>query len=119
MTQASEFPRRGEIWYIHTPGQPVDPHQPRPGLVISGDIRNRRRDHLIVVPIYSAGPLGPTRVPLSQGTGGIDHDSVLFCEELATIDRYFLADGPLGPPVSEGLLDLVVAAINIAVSRSG
>ena len=117
MTEESSFPRRGEIWYVYSPGQPADPHQPRPGLVISGDIRNRRRNHFIVVPIYSAGPIGPTRVALSRGTGAIDHDSVLFCEELATIDLYFMVNGPLGSRVPEDVLDLVVLAINSAVAR--
>jgi mRNA interferase MazF len=108
-------PRRGQIWYAYTPGQPDDHHQPRPTLVISEDIRNRRTDDVIVVPIFSGGRLGPTRVPIAAGVGGLAHDSVLFCEELAAIDRDFLRDGPFGPPVPPALLARVVAAIMIAV----
>ena len=108
-------PRRGDIWYAYTPGQPDDSHQPRPALVISEDIRNRRADDLIIVPIFSAGRSGPTRVPIAAGIGGLRHASVLFREELATIDRDFLRDGPLGPAVPAALLERVVAAIVVAV----
>jgi hypothetical protein len=45
-------PRRGEFWTAHTPGPPDDPHQPRPVLVISEDVRNRLRDDVIVVPAF-------------------------------------------------------------------
>lgn len=111
----SPTPRRGEIWYAYTPGQPDDPHQPRPALVISEDIRNRRTDDVIVVPIFSGGRLGPTRVAVAAGVGGLSHSSVFFCEELATIDRDFLRDGPLGSSVPAALPERVVAAILIAV----
>ena len=97
-------PHQGEIWYVYTPGQPDDPHQPRPALVISEDIRNRLTDDVLVVPVFTTGRLGPTRVWLPTGAGGIAHDSVLFCEEITTIDKDFLAPGPLGPPVPELVL---------------
>ncbi len=108
-------PRRGDIWYAYTPGQPDDPHQPRPALVISENIRNRRTDDVIVVPIFSGGRLSPTRVSIASGIGGLAHNSMIFCEELATIDRDFLRDGPLGAPVPPAILERVVAAILIAV----
>ena len=109
-------PRRGEIWYAHLPGQPDDPHQPRPVLVISSDIRNRHADDVIVVPIYSRGRAGLTRVTLIARSSNLPHDSVLFCEELTTIDVGFLVDGPLGRPVHDALLDQVVDAIIDAVA---
>ena len=110
-------PRRGEIWLVHTPGQPDDPHQPRPALVVSEDIRNRLTDDLVVVPIFSAGRLGPTRVPIAAGTGGIAHDSVLFCEEITTIDRDFLPAGPLGPLVTDSLLRQAPRAMRRALGE--
>ncbi len=94
-------PRRGEIWLAYTPGQPRDPHQPRPVLVISEDIRNRNRDDLLVIPIFSGGRAGPTRIPIGAGSGGISHDSILFCEQITSIHHDFLADGPLGEVVPE------------------
>src|SRR5437763_6998460 len=115
MTTGRPAPRRGEIWYVFTPGQPDDPHQPRLVLFISENVRNRRTDDLIIVPIFSAGRPGPTRLAIPAGTGGLPRDSMFFCEELATIDRDFLVRGPLGPLVPAAMLDRVVAAILITV----
>jgi mRNA-degrading endonuclease toxin of MazEF toxin-antitoxin module len=110
-----DWPRRGEIWWAYTPGQPGDPHQPRPVLVISVDARNRRADDLIVIPIFSQGRLGPTRVPIPQGMGGLPHNSILFCEEITTITRSFLDYGPLGRRLPEDFLDLVALAVQNAI----
>lgn len=109
--------RQGEIWMVMIPGQPHDPHQPRPALVVSENIRNRHTDDVIVVPLFSRGRLGPTRVPLSAGAGGIPHTSVLFCEELTTLDRSFLERGPLGPLVSDAILDHVRRAVRRALGE--
>ena len=108
-------PRRGEIRYAYTLGQPDDHHQPRPVLIVSEDVRNRLTDDIIVVPAFSSGRLGPTRVAVPAGLGGMPRDSVLFCEEVTTIDRDFLRDGPLGPPLPDSLLLLVVEALLRAV----
>lgn len=109
--------RQGEIWLVFTPGQPDDPHQPRPALIVSENIRNRRADDVIVVPIFSRGRLGPTRVPLPAATGGILHDSILYCEELTTVHRSFLTRGPLGPSVPNALLLHVRRAIRRALGE--
>jgi mRNA-degrading endonuclease toxin of MazEF toxin-antitoxin module len=110
-------PRQGELWTAYTPGQPDDPHQPRPVLVISEDVRNRLRDDVIVVPAFSGGRLGPTRVPVPAKSGGLPHDSVLFCEEVTTIDKELLQRGPLGPGVEPGTLAAVVRAIRRAIGE--
>ena len=102
---------------VYTPGQPDDPHQPRPALVVSEDVRNRMRDDLIVVPAFSAGRLGPTRIAAGAGTGGLAQDSVLFCEEITTIDRDFLHRGPLGPRVPPALMQIVVRAVRRAIGE--
>jgi mRNA-degrading endonuclease toxin of MazEF toxin-antitoxin module len=114
-------PRRGEVWLAYTPGQPAtlgqpaDPHQPRFVLVVSADVRNRAREHVMVVPIFSTGTLGPTRLPIPAGGAGLRYDSVLFCEELTTIDKEFLEDtGPRGR-VAAALLDQVVLAVRCAL----
>jgi len=109
--------RRGEIWFVYTPGQPGDPRQPRPALVISEDVRNRLSDDLVVVPIFSTGRPGPVHVMLQAPMGGIPHDSVLFCEEFTAIAEGFLADGPLGASVPEVLLRHVVRAIRRAIGE--
>jgi mRNA-degrading endonuclease toxin of MazEF toxin-antitoxin module len=100
---------------VYTPGQRDDPHQPRPALVVSEDVRNRLRDDLIVIPLYSSGRLGPTRVPVPASTGGLRSPGVLFCEEITTIDRDFVYRGPLGPRLSRPVLDSVLRAIRRAV----
>jgi mRNA-degrading endonuclease toxin of MazEF toxin-antitoxin module len=100
-----------EIWFAFTPGEPADPHQPRPVLVVSENVRNRLRDDVIVVPIFSGGRLGPTRVRLPAGAGGIQHDSVLFCEEITAIAVQFLDGGPMGRRVPDRLMREVISAI--------
>ncbi|MHB8507975.1 MAG: type II toxin-antitoxin system PemK/MazF family toxin [Candidatus Dormibacteria bacterium] len=110
-------PRRGELWLVLTPGQPDDPHQPRPALVVSDDVRNRMTDDLIVVPIFPSGRPGPTRVQLPAGGGGQDHDSVVFCEEVTTIDRDFLRRGPLGQRLDAATMDAVVRGIRRALGE--
>lgn len=115
--RGDDFPRRGEIWLVETPNMPADLHQPRLGLVVSDDRRNRSRDHAIVVPVFSSRRSGPTRVPIRSGTGGIGHDSMLYCEEVTTLDRSFIVDGPLGPPVSPSLLGRVNRAIRRALGE--
>jgi mRNA interferase MazF len=98
----------------YTPGQPADPHQPRFVLVVSADVRNRAREHVMVVPIFSTGNLGPTRLVVPMASTGLHYDSVLFCEELTTIDKTFLEDGPRGR-VSPDLLDQVIVAVRRAL----
>jgi mRNA-degrading endonuclease toxin of MazEF toxin-antitoxin module len=100
---------------LYTPGQPDDPHQPRPALVISEDVRNSLRDNLLVVPIFSTGRLGPTRVPVPGRVGGLSKPGLLFCEEITTIDRDFVQRGPLGPPLSRRTLQAVVRAARRAI----
>ena len=116
MTASSRWPRRGEIWWAYTPGQPDDPHQPRPALVVSVDVRNRLRDDLIVVPIFSTSPRSVVRVPVPRGVGGLPNDSVLFCDEVSTIDRDFLAGGPMGPLVPDDIMAQVIAGVLNAIA---
>jgi mRNA interferase MazF len=102
------------VWLTFTPGQPADPHQPRFVLIVSADVRNRARDHVQVVPIFSTGNLGPTRLVIPAAGTGLRYDSVLFCEELTTIDKSFLQGGPRGH-VSQHLLEQVVIAVRRAL----
>jgi mRNA interferase MazF len=102
---------------VYTPGQPDDAHQPRPTLVVSEDVRNRLRDDLIVIPIFSMGKSGPTRVALPAGQGGLPRPGVVFCEEITTIDRSFLSRGPLGSRVSGALLEAIVRAVRRALGE--
>jgi mRNA-degrading endonuclease toxin of MazEF toxin-antitoxin module len=80
-------------------------------------VRNSIRDDLIVVPMFSRGRTGPTRVAIPAGAGNVPFDSVLFCEEITTIDRDFLASGPLGQPVDGDRMDEVVRAIRRSIGE--
>lgn len=99
----------------YIPGQPDDPHQPRPTLVVSENVRHRQTDDVIVVPVFSSGRLGPTRLFVEAGSGGLRRAGVLYCEEITTLDRQFLGRGPLGPPLKEAVLDAVVRAVRRAL----
>ncbi len=101
---------------MFTPGQPDDPHQPRPAVVVSENVRNRMRDDLIVAPVFSAGRVGPTHVVVPANSGGLRHDSVIFCEEITTIDHDFLTRGPVGK-LSPKLMDAVVRAVRRAIGE--
>jgi mRNA-degrading endonuclease toxin of MazEF toxin-antitoxin module len=111
-------PTRGEIWSVRLPGQPDDPQQPRPALFVSSDVRNRIADDVMVVPIFSRGAAGPTHVRIERGIGGLKRDGVLFCEELTTLDREFLARAPWGAPVPAEVLSAVVRAVRRAVGET-
>jgi hypothetical protein len=45
----------------------------------------------------------------------VERDSVLFCEEITTIDRDYLDTGPLGPVVPESLLAQILLAVHHAL----
>jgi mRNA-degrading endonuclease toxin of MazEF toxin-antitoxin module len=102
---------------VETPNQPRDPDTPRVALVVSENRRNYSKDDYIVVPAFSRGNLGPTRVFLPAGQGGVDHDSILFCDEVCCLDEDLLdfETGPLGGTVDSELLDEVVVKIRRAV----
>jgi mRNA-degrading endonuclease toxin of MazEF toxin-antitoxin module len=68
-----------------------------------------------VIPVFSTGRLGPTRVPVPAGVGGLRRPGVLFCEEIATVDRDFLVRGPLGGELPERLLRQIVFAVRRAL----
>src|SRR5439155_25686265 len=103
---------------VRFPRQPDDPHQPRPAMIVSADVRNRLADDVMVVPIFSRGAGGPTHVRFIRGAGGIKRDSVLFCEELTTLDRDFLTHGPLGAPVASEILGAVLRAVRRALGET-
>ncbi|TMB95797.1 MAG: type II toxin-antitoxin system PemK/MazF family toxin [Chloroflexi bacterium] len=111
-------PSRGEIWSCRLPGKADDPHQPRPAMVISADVRNRLADDVIVIPIFSRGAFGPTHIPLAAGQGGIKKPSVLFCEEITTIDRGFVVRGPWGDRVEDDVLRAAVRAVRRALGET-
>jgi mRNA-degrading endonuclease toxin of MazEF toxin-antitoxin module len=57
------------------------------------DQRNAVEDDELVVPVFSRSAAGPTHIPIPAGVGGLDHDSVLFAEEITTLDLEFSTRG--------------------------
>jgi mRNA-degrading endonuclease toxin of MazEF toxin-antitoxin module len=109
-------PRRGEVWLAYTPGPARDQHHPRFVLVVSADALNRNRDHVMVVPIFSTGTVGPTRLVIPSDGTGLRQNGVLFCEELTTMDKPLFEPevAPRGK-VDAALLDQVVLAVRHAL----
>jgi mRNA-degrading endonuclease toxin of MazEF toxin-antitoxin module len=67
--------------------------------------------------MFSRGRGGPTRVVISAGAGTNMLEGVLYCEEITTIDRDFLANGPLSPPIGGRRMEEVVRAIRRAIGE--
>jgi mRNA interferase MazF len=110
-------PRRGEIWLVLLPNQPDDIHTPRPAIVVSIDARNRLASDVIVVPMSTnLRPLS-THVLLVAGTGGLRRDSMALCEQVATLNKRLLVDGPLGERIPEAVLRQVVLGIGRAIGE--
>lgn len=74
-------------------------------------------DDVIIVPLFSRGRLGPTRVALPPHAGGLAHGSVAFCEEITTVDRDFLVRGPLGQRLDAAMMDSVIRAVRRAIGE--
>lgn len=95
---SSAYPKNGEVWYVDLPNQPSDPHQPRTAIVVSTNGRNRGATDVIVVPTTSANiePHPDLHVVIPKGQGGLPKDSIVRCEQVTTLDKRFLKEGPLG-----------------------
>jgi mRNA interferase MazF len=97
------FPKNGEVWYVDLPNQPNDPQKPRTAIIVSTDGRNRTCGDVVVVPTASAEkfnlhPLYHVQIP--AGEGGLLKDSIARCDQITTLDKNFLARGPLGERIS-------------------
>ena len=85
--------------------------------MVSEDVRNTLRDDLIVVPLFSRGRSGPTRVELPAGAGGLPAGGVFFCEEITTIDRDCLREGPTGSLAHTPIMGAVIRAVRRALGE--
>jgi mRNA-degrading endonuclease toxin of MazEF toxin-antitoxin module len=94
------------------PGEPEAKR--RPALVVSIDARNRLANDVMVIPASTTLRPSVTHVQLREGQGGVPRDSVLKCEQLTTLPKECIADGPLSGPLSA----LVMSAVEKAVLRA-
>ena len=74
---------------------------------------------MIVCPISSRLRGGPTHVRLHPREGGLTATSEVKCEQVTTIRRARIVEGPLGGPLSPGRMEQVerciLAALDIVV----
>jgi hypothetical protein len=71
----------------------------------------------MVVPAFSSARLTPTRVPIRAGLGGMTYDSVPACEQIATLHKMCVVEGPPGPPISPAWRGRVNRAIRRALGE--
>lgn len=112
----SNYPRRGEIWYVDLPNEPADPHQPRTAIILSRNGRNEKSSSVIVVPTTGKITGHDTRVFLAKGEGGLLKNSEVMCDRICTLDKRFLRkSGPLGKPLTKEHLEQIVTGLRRAV----
>lgn len=109
-----DAPWRGEVYVVGLPGHPQDPKR-RPAIVVSLDARNHWANDVIVVPVSTTRRPAPTHVFLPPGAGGLRKPSTAKCEQITTLDKSFLAAGPLGAPLSTELMRGIERAILRAI----
>ena len=111
-----QSPRRASSGRPTRPGSPTTPTNRDPCSSYQRTFVTGLRDNVIVVPAFSAGRSGPTRVPVPASSGGLPFNSLLFCEEVTTIDKDFLRRVP-GASVEPGTVAAVVRAIRRAIGE--
>jgi len=83
--------RRGDVIDIDL--EPVRGHEmgkTRPAVVVQNDIGNKYSPLVIVSPIRGAEhikKLYPVIVHIQKGTGGLDKDSVVQCDQIKSLDK--------------------------------
>jgi len=112
----TNYPNRGEIWYVDLPNEPADPHQPRTAIIISRDGRNEKSSSVIVVPTTGTITGYDTRILLQKGEGGLLKISEAMCDRVSTLDKRFLSKrGPLGNPLTKMLLNKIIIGVRRAI----
>ena len=105
------FPRRGEIYWINLPQEDYA----RPAVVVSVDHRNRGANDIIVVPLStSAGAMG-THVTVEAGQAGLRRTSTAKSEQLVTVKKSWIVEGPLGGTIDSATMHAIERALQRAV----
>jgi len=102
------YPRRGDVCLFRLDKE-------RPAVVISNDALNRFSQDVCVVPISKAEHRQfSLRPKLRAGEAGLDYDSWVKCDQVATIEKSFAVYPPLGV-LSPQRLKEVEDAIRVAL----
>jgi len=113
------FPLKGEVWYVKVPNQPNDPHQPRPAIVVSRDIRNQVAADVMVVPVFGESTgYNDSYVTVPAKEGGLTKESTAKCDQLTAISKKLLAQGPLGDRIDPALMRQIHYAVRRAMGET-
>ncbi len=101
------------------PNQPNDPHQPRPAIIVSRDMRNQLAPDIMVVPVFGE-PSGynDSFVTVEAGEGGLKKESTAKCDQVTTISKKLLGKGPLADRISPSLMRQIHHAIRRAMGET-
>jgi len=113
MTEA--YPRQGEVYLVRAL-RTIGDTKKRPVAVVSIDSRNELSRTLLIVPFTSdlRGGETPTRVLIPAGEGGLESDSLAVCEQIITIQKTYLEQGPYGQ-LSADVLARIQRAIQVSI----
>lgn len=114
--------KRGDVYWANLqPRSGSEQQGRRPVIIISHDgfNQNSRWRSIIVIPISTSAAQakrGLTAVFLSQGTGGLEQDSVALCHQITTLDRAKLTEkiGELSKKNLEAIADGLKAATDLS-----
>ncbi|QDU72843.1 type II toxin-antitoxin system PemK/MazF family toxin [Mucisphaera calidilacus] len=110
-------PSRGQVWLVNL--EPVVGHEQgrvRPALVLSDDVLNHGPSGLVtVLPVTTRRRDIPLHLPLQAGTGGLDQDSWVLCDQVRTISRRRLlrSYGSVDKSVMSAIEELVRVALGL------
>ena len=106
---------RGTIYWVQLdPAVGGEIKKTRPALIVSNGQNNQATSMVTVVPITSnARPFGPFEVHLEAGDGGLKKPGKLKANQVRTINKKHLVDGPLGAALSDSLMEQANHALKI------
>lgn len=84
-----DYPKRGQIYIANLdPGFGREIHKKRPVLIVSSDVFNQTRDHVVIIPSSSILPSSVTAEIIPAGKPkGLDKESVFLPIFIRSIDR--------------------------------
>ena|SRR5690348_8060088 len=109
-------PRRGQIWFVSFPGDPVG-KSARPVLIVSMDGRNAhpRAETVLAVPFSTTLTDLPIHVRLNPGETGLPETSELQPENISVIRKQSLKPAPNSRTLGETILRRVARGVVLSM----
>lgn len=106
---------RGFIYWVNMdPTVGAEIQKTRPALVVSNDVSNELSSLVTIVPITSKSDKPYLfEVAVSKNDGGLKKDGLIKANQVRTIDKLRIVDGPLGEALSKEIMDNVAEALKI------